>query len=309
MARETIWLSRKQRGLVDRELAPRLEALGDRQVEAEAKRAAYRLDPVGFTERVGRAESERRVGLRPAPDAMARLGALLPVRDGVAAYATLCRDADAIRAAGDPRGRGQVMADLLVERLTGRAPAVGMPVEVEVVLPAESLVDARSAEPAHVPGYGPVPGRLARQWLLGPEVEAPVWLRRLFADPVSGRLVGMESRRRRFTKGQARFLRLRDQTCRTPYCGAPVRHADHVVPAAERGPTAVANGQGLCEACNYAKSAPGWRARPGPVDVITINTPTGHTYSSRAPDPPGGRRRSLLEHRAIRVVYTHTHAA
>ena len=93
--------------VVDAALAGRLAALGDRQVEAEAKRVAYRLDPAGFVARSRAAERDRRVSLRPAPDTMARLTALLPVAQGVAAYAALIAAADTARAAGDPRGRGR----------------------------------------------------------------------------------------------------------------------------------------------------------------------------------------------------------
>ena len=57
--------------------------------------------------------------LRPAPDVMAQLTALLPVRDGVAVWAVLSREADAARAAGDDRSRGQIMADTLVQRVLG----------------------------------------------------------------------------------------------------------------------------------------------------------------------------------------------
>ena len=100
--------------MVDAGLAGRLGSLGDRQVEAEAKRIAYELDPEGFVNRSRAAERDRRVTLRPAPDTMARLTALLPVAQGVAAYAALIKAADTARATGDPRGRGQVMADTLV---------------------------------------------------------------------------------------------------------------------------------------------------------------------------------------------------
>jgi hypothetical protein len=68
VARETGWLSREDRAGVDAELAPQLEALGDRRTENEAKAIAYRLDPHGYVDRLGKAESERRVTLRPAPD-------------------------------------------------------------------------------------------------------------------------------------------------------------------------------------------------------------------------------------------------
>jgi 5-methylcytosine-specific restriction endonuclease McrA len=53
---------------------------------------------------------------------------------------------------------------------------------------------------------------------------------------------------------------VRDRTCRTPWCDAPIRHVDHVEPAAAGDPTSAENAQGLCEACNYAKQAPGWAA-------------------------------------------------
>jgi hypothetical protein len=61
-----------------------------------------------------------------------------------------------------------------------------------------------------------------------------------------------------------------------------------VIPAEDGGATTVDNGQGLCEACNYTKTAPGWRQQTDPHtnDIITT-TPTGHTYRSRAPEPPG----------------------
>ncbi|MET0820690.1 MAG: HNH endonuclease, partial [Aeromicrobium sp.] len=73
-----------------------------------------------------------------------------------------------------------------------------------------------------------------------------------------------------------------------PWCDAPIRHADHPVRASDGGETSAENGQGLCEACNYAKEAAGWRSLPLPSDrhEVLITTPTGHTYVSSAPDPP-----------------------
>ncbi|MCV7063480.1 HNH endonuclease, partial [Mycolicibacterium vaccae] len=116
-------------------------------------------------------------------------------------------------------------------------------------------------------------------------------------------LVAMESKARTFPKGLALLLQRRDRTCRTPYCNAPIRHHDHAVPARAGGPTSAGNGLGLCEACNYAKEAPGWR-----VSTIEDNgehraeyvTPTGATYTSIAPQlpgPPVRRRLSLAEGR------------
>ena len=72
---------------------------------------AYRLDPESFVTRRRRAEADRNVTLRPAPDTMTWLTALLPVKEGVGVLAALTRTADTARATGDPRTKGQVMAD------------------------------------------------------------------------------------------------------------------------------------------------------------------------------------------------------
>jgi hypothetical protein len=117
-----------------------------------------------------------------------------------------------------------------------------------------------------------------------------VALRRLFTRPRTGELVALDARARRFPAGLRRFLRLRDQTCRTPWCDAPVRHADHVLPSTAGGATSAANGQALCERCNYTKQAPGWHAMATPAGrphQVLTTTPTGHGYRSRAPGQPG----------------------
>ncbi len=305
VARETACLSRELREQADLELGDRLERLGDFETESEAKRLAYRLDPTAYVNRSRGAANDRRVTLRPAPDTMSRLGALLPVAEGVAAHTALSTEADRLRALGDQRGRGQLMADLLVERVTGQASATAVPVEVQLVMTDTSLLrDGNVAsddlpdldEPGVLLGHGPVPASWARDLVR----DAPqVWLRRLFVSPETGELVGMESRRRIFPRGLRRFLVVRDQVCRTPWCGAPIRHIDHVVPAAVGGPTSADNGQGLCEACNLAREAPGMVDRAGPrgsSESVTTRTATGHEYTSRPPPVPGVRppRRDLF---------------
>ncbi len=292
VARETACLTREDRHAADAELAGRLATLGDSETEAAARAVAYRLDPHAFTARSKGAERDRRVRLRPAPDTMSRLSGFLPVAQGVAAYAALTRQADALKSAGDERSRGQIMADTLVERLTGQAAADAVPVEVDLVITDTTLL-AGADEPAHLVGLGPLPAPIARD--LARDTDANVWLRRVFTRPDDGALVAMESRRRLFPDRLRRFLILRDQTCRTPWCGAPIRHADHVVPAEAGGPTSAGNGQGLCEGCNHTKQAPGWRARPGhrgAGQTVQVTTPTGHTYTSRPPPPPGQRPRA-----------------
>ncbi|HEX3002587.1 MAG TPA: HNH endonuclease, partial [Angustibacter sp.] len=288
--RETACLAADDRRQVDAELAARLATSGPAEIGRAAWASASRLDPHAAVNRHAKAVSDRRVSVRPAPDAMTYLTALLPVKDGVAAYAALSAAAASARAAGDPRSRGQLMADELVSRLTGAA-AAEAPVEVCVVITDEALLGG-GEEPARVttsgapeanPADSLVPAGVARA-IVGDAERA--WVRRLYARPDDGGLVAMESRRRLFEGNLRRMLVLRDRVCRTAWCEAPVRHADHVVDHADGGPTSLDGGQGLCERCNQTKNLPGWRAevvRAGPGHVVRTTTPTGRTYDSTAP--------------------------
>ena len=289
LARETACLSRADRAEVDRRVAGDpdvLEGMGDGEIVAAVRELAYELDPVSFVERRRRAEADRRVSLRPAPDVMAQLSTLLPVKDGVAVWAVLSRDADVQRAAGDQRSRGQIMADTLVRRIL--SPGEGdrsVPLRINVVVPDSVLLGDDNGF-GWVEHYGPVPGDLLREWIAAnAEQGVDQWVRRLYATPATGELVAMDSKSRRFEGALADYLRLRDRRCRTRWCGAPVRHLDHAKAHVDAGPTSAANGQGLCEYCNYAKDALGWsaRPRPGPRHTIETVTPTGHRYLSTAP--------------------------
>ncbi len=291
LARETACVDVECRRAIDEILAgdaEKLSAMGDLETEREARKLAGRLDPASVAERRRRSEGERTVTVRPAPDTMTWLTASLPVRDGVAVFAVLKREAARLIAAGDPRSRGQIMADTLVNRvLHGVAhESPGVPaLAVTVVVGVDTLL-GESHEPATIPGYGPIPADLLRDWIRdGLDAGVEVTLRRLFAEPRSGALVALESTKRAFDGNLADFIELRDQQCRIPWCGAPIRHSDHVVKAAHGGPTSAPNGQGLCESCNYAKEAVGWQAwpRPGPVHTVETITPTGHHYISTAP--------------------------
>ena len=286
---------------MESELAARpggIGALGEREAAPRPAGSATGSTRTAHR-RAARAHSERRVTLRPAPDTMACLS-VLPAVQGVAVYAALTRHADTLRSDGD--ARGQIMADTLVERVTAQTTATAVPVEVHLVMTDTTLLgtgadfDAEAVDvPAHLEGYGPLPAPWVRDWLR--DTDAQVWQRRLYTSPETGQLVAMDSRRRRFTGQLRRFVVLRDQHCRTPWCGAPIRHVDHPRPAAAGGPTSTANAQGLCEACNYAKEAPGWttstsstRGGGGQGPGVETTTPTGHRHRTRPPLPPGPTR-------------------
>ena len=273
---------------------------------------AYESDPRAIMARSRTARADRRVGIRPAPDTMSVLSAFLPVEQGVAAWANLDQHARALKAAGDSRGHGQLMADTLVERLTGQQTAAATPVEIGITMTADSLLcDGTDHTPAEIDGHGPIPVDLALDLAAqaadpDPQVTAAdqrtaVWVRRLFTDPVDKTVAHVDTKRRRFDGNLARLIKHRDRTCRDPYCTAPIRHLDHVRAYRDGGPTSAANGAGLCERGNYVKDMPGWQRRAltpslgssggsptGPV--LEIQTPTGHRYASTVPPALGPGR-------------------
>ena len=313
VAGETHAMTRDERAELDEELCAdpdRFGSWGDKRLLAEARRAAYERAPEAMAERVRKAAGDRRVTLRPAPDGMAWLTALLPAAQAMACYSTLTQAADRGRAAGDSRGRGQIMADTLVGRVTGNEESDAVPVEVQLIITDQALF-GDSEESATLPGYGPMPAQWVRDLvaraLAAPEHAATgVWLRRVFTHPTTGQLVAMDSQARAAPAGLRTFISLREGArCRSPWCDAPVRHTDHVRPHAKGGPTSAPNLQGLCEHCNYVKELPQWQAsleavlglrtgsdppthhRADPWPAVTTNTPTGHNYTSRPPPPIG----------------------
>ncbi|MFK0009462.1 HNH endonuclease [Paenarthrobacter sp. NPDC090520] len=376
LVRETACLSVEDRGAVDEELAAdtgTFDGRGDRAIVALVKAASYRRDPASVTRRAAYAVNERTVGLRPAPDTMTYLTALLPVAQGVAAYAALTRAAGTARSVGDARSKGQVMADTLVERLTGTPGGVAG-VHVEVVMTDRTLLQGDS-EPARLKGYGIVPAGWARELIkhgpdndpatlagqetagdpatraghevsdpathagretgsdpatlvgreagngperppgpsgpagsVGPPVAAAsepgaggpsglqsdfdVWIRRLYTAPGTNELLATDSKARLFPQGMRRFIQTRDDTCRTPYCDAPIRHYDHVLAWHSGGKTTLANGAGLCEACNHTKENPGWNTkRLHDAHKVDLTAPAGGAA------PVGGARQSLQPRR------------
>ena len=294
IVRESACLTVQDRRRLDEQMCAdpaALDGLGNKRIAAKAKDIAYTLDPHAIVDRATKAPDERTVSIRPAPDAMTYVTALLPMTQGVAVYASLKREADTNP---DGRSRGQTMADTLVERVTGRPADLPVPITVNVVLSDEALLGDGNAAAA-IQDYEPIPAAVARR-MITDAIDAHGWvaLRRLYAAPQSGALVSMDSRARVFPEGLAQFIRLRDHTCRTPYCDAPIRHIDHAEPDAQHGRTNALNGRGSCERCNYVKEQPGWKVRtlfdPGGRHVAEHTTPTGATYRSTAPPIAGGLR-------------------
>jgi Domain of unknown function (DUF222) len=179
---ETRHLDSELRRQVDAQLAARgISEMGFKAAVACIRTAAYEADRQGYLERGRTERKHRRVGVRPAPDTMAVLTGYLPLEQGIACYAALRQQADTAVATGDCRTRDQIMADTLVERVTGQATAADVNVELQLLMPLDSLLNKANASVAVIPGYGPLPGELARQIVTNSQGRK--WWRRLFTAP------------------------------------------------------------------------------------------------------------------------------
>ena len=225
------------------------------------QRAAAELDAAAVARRRRRAEADPHVSLRPAPDVMTWLGALLPV------------ESRRRRARGPPpcgtvsQGRRRpaqhrtAMADLLVQRVVhpglaaAAAPEIVAPSTVSTVPVMINVIVRDSVLLGDQDGTGWVNwsrpcSRRPDPWMAGRQSRhrsqhlAPSALR-----TARHRQPGGHGLQRRAVRGSAppSSSRLRDRICRTVGCDAPIRHADHVVPSGPWwDPPAACNGQGLC---------------------------------------------------------------
>lgn len=372
VAKNVLVLSDEDRALVDQELEGRLPAMTASASGRATRARAQELDPAAAVKRASRAVAERRVSIRPAPDGMSILHAILPTKDGVACFKALTRESKSAKSSGDARGKGQIMADTLVERVTGATSVDAIPVEVTLLMTDTTLLGAENKS-AWMEGF-PIPGRAARDIALGvasapaeepfrasdrpgapgapvtehssqtPSDESPEdvspqhqaileaaaeppkgpqsppfsephvdfasspperdsasspperrvledakrWIRRLYTDPRTGELTAADPRRRLFRGAVRRFILLRDQRCRTPWCDAAIHDLDHSTRYSEGGGTTIDNGIGYCQRFNLVREIPGWETSIEPAEEgkparLIIVTPAGHRYSSTAP--------------------------
>ena len=287
---ETRHLDPDQRRAVDARLPGEFPDCAPRRAAMLARKYAYEADPPGYVQRGRTARSNRRVSVRPAPDTMTILSGFLPVEQGVACWAALRAHTDSVKNAGDPRTRDQIMADTLVERVTGQVAASDVQAEVAIVVPIDALTRPDNGQVAEVVGHGPIPAALAKDVLVGSR--GTKWWRRLFTAPHGG-VVGGDPGRRCFDGTLAALIGYREgERCREPFCDAPARQVDHIVPHRAGGPTTFANGRAVCVRSNQVREMPGWSVRlvhdglGEQPHTVTTSTPTGHSYTSRAGPAP-----------------------
>src|SRR5699024_11596309 len=80
------------------------------------------------------------------------------------------------------------------------------------------------------------------------------------------------------------MLKIREDTCATPWCNGPFQESDHRIRWADGGATGWTNATGLCRRCNQRKENRGW-TYTGTPDELTVTTPTGHSYTVETRPP------------------------
>jgi hypothetical protein len=124
--------------VADAALAEKLPGLTTVRARHAAARIVIGIDAEAARVRAEKNRADARVSLHPDVDGVAILHVRGPAEQIVAAHHALDAWARGLRATGDPRSRGQIMVQTLVERVTGWSHADSADVEVQVVMDAET---------------------------------------------------------------------------------------------------------------------------------------------------------------------------
>lgn len=224
-----------------------------RRVKRAVLEAEAALEPALTAERESEARRGRRVQVRPEPDGMGSLWALLPaeqLRTFALGFDELDRrQAQADRAAGLDRTADQRRADTLallpalaLHALDGTVPSADgshPAVVVQVHVPMATALGLSDA-PGHLEGYGPVSAGSVR--LMLPSAR----LRRVVVDELTGEPVHVEARTRRVSTSPAAARGRNGSTAETAAeaastgtaAGSPEAAGTAAGPAARTGPLA-----------------------------------------------------------------------
>jgi hypothetical protein len=199
-------------------------------------------------------------------DALPGLGEVDAAREAFARFLTDPAGTSGSGPGGDGLGADGTRPD----GIGGSVLPPGVGVCVNLVITDVSLFGFTDT-PAELFGLGPVPAPIAREMVKDAHARDVATLRRLYTDPASGALVGMESKSRIFPDGLAQMIGARDQFCRFPFCDTRIKHLDHIHPHSQGGATSFGNAQGLCAHHNLIKEADAATTYPVTVagDIIT----------------------------------------
>ncbi|MGO4446108.1 DUF222 domain-containing protein [Mycobacterium sp. 2YAF39] len=180
------------------------------------------------------------------------------------------RRADAVGAVG--RGEATLACRCGREDCPAVAELAAVSSAVIHVLAEQGTLDGSSDKPGYLRGLGILPAESVR------EVAKTATLTPLIVPTGVAPGPGYQP-----TAKTKEFIGWRDLTCRWMGCDRPVERCDidHTVPY-PLGPTHPSNNKPYCRIHHLLKTFCGWSDRQSPDGTITLTSPTGHTYTTKA---------------------------
>lgn len=248
-------------------------------IREKLRRAVYKVDPAGATERHQRRVRDRSVDFFAEDDGMATMfvyGSAETVRPIFDLIDCCARSAKANGADGH---LGMLRLDALADLLLGDH-LQNLMTEIRVTVPASSLT-GMSTVPGELHGYGPLTNDVLHKLADGPNV---FW-RRIVTDPLTGAVLDVGARRRH-TVLIGEHVRTRDKRCVFPGCTRPAEacQIDHSDDYARGGSTSVTNLGALCQRHNLIKLEGGWSLSQPEPGRFVWTSPTGATFGV-VPEP------------------------
>ena len=213
--------------------------------EHRARILRERVHPESIEVRHSSCRDKRELTLDPARDGMAWLTAYLPAVNAHAVFTRITDIAADLQGPAEARTltqlRADVFCDLLIDGVTDPTvqsdpthqtdptvqsdptrPRLGWNIHARVLItvPVLTLL-GHGTEPAVLEGYGPIDLATARDLA----ADAPGFVR-ILTHPETGAVLSLGRDRYAIPPDLRAWLRMRDETCRAPGCGAPARRCD-----------------------------------------------------------------------------------
>jgi hypothetical protein len=261
------------------------------------------IDPEAAKERRASAERDRYINVTPQPDGTAQLKGRVTATAAAAfdrrlsqlAMSVCAKDSrtvdqrrsDAVEALSEGRGLpcdcGQ--PDCPARTSDDTQPGGAIHTVINVIA-GEATVTGDSEQPGYLEGFGVIDADMVREMADGAAL-------RLIEEPT---VTEAEAQRYQPSAEVARWIRLRDITCRFPGCDRPVAFCDidHTTPFNHANPAAggLTVPWGLADYCRehhrlktFHSGPGGWNDEQLPDGTIVWTSPTGRTYRT-TPDGP-----------------------
>jgi hypothetical protein len=148
--------------------------------------------------------------------------------------------------------------------------------QLDVSVPVLTLL-GHSETPGTLDGVTPIDADTARRLA----AVAPSFTR-ILTHPETGVVLSVGRKRYRPPPDLARYIRLRDGTCRFPGCNRRARHTqiDHTIQRQNGGPTQWDNLACLCEKHHHLKDETAWKVVQLDHGILQWTSPAGRIYTT-----------------------------